>query len=204
MALARSDKHNPAKASAALPDCRFEEADIASWQPAVKQDVIFANASLQWIASHKQVFPHLAAQLAGGGVLAVQMPDNWQEPTHTLMRQVAEFQNYRRRTEQEKAQMVSFGKAMVVQQLLNVIDDFGALVVQKSLGLAEHGGLALTPLGEYPDGKRPACANRRAGKGDQQAAHGLLALLRLTARKQAQIFPVTFHVYGFQNSLGSQ
>ncbi|SQC93519.1 Trans-aconitate 2-methyltransferase [Cedecea neteri] len=79
-----------AKASAALPDCRFEEADIATWQPAVKQDVIFANASLQWITNHKQVFPHLAAQLADGGVLAVQMPDNWQEPTHTLMRQVAD------------------------------------------------------------------------------------------------------------------
>ncbi|WP_336818725.1 trans-aconitate 2-methyltransferase [Cedecea sp. MMO-103] len=79
-----------AKAGAALPDCRFEEADISTWQPAVKQDVIFANASLQWIANHKQVFPHLAAQLADGGVLAVQMPDNWQEPTHTLMRQVAD------------------------------------------------------------------------------------------------------------------
>ncbi|VEB97831.1 Trans-aconitate 2-methyltransferase [Cedecea lapagei] len=78
------------KASAALPDCHFEEADIASWQPALKQDVIFANASLQWIANHKQLFPHLAAQLADGGVLAVQMPDNWQEPTHTLMRQVAD------------------------------------------------------------------------------------------------------------------
>lgn len=79
-----------AKAAAALPDCRFEEADIASWQPEVKQDVIFANASLQWIPNHKQVFPHLASQLAAGGVLAVQMPDNWQEPTHSLMRQVAD------------------------------------------------------------------------------------------------------------------
>lgn len=77
------------KARAALPDCQFESADIAHWQPTVKQDVIYANASLQWLGDHPSLFPHLAAQLAEGGVLAVQMPDNWQEPTHTLMRQVA-------------------------------------------------------------------------------------------------------------------
>lgn len=77
------------KARAALPDCQFEQADVAHWQPAVKQDVIYANASLQWLSDHRELFPHLAAQLADNGVLAVQMPDNWQEPTHILMRQVA-------------------------------------------------------------------------------------------------------------------
>lgn len=77
------------KARAALPDCQFEQADVAHWQPTVKQDVIYANASLQWLSDHRELFPHLAAQLADNGVLAVQMPDNWQEPTHILMRQVA-------------------------------------------------------------------------------------------------------------------
>ena len=77
------------KARAALPTCQFEQADVTSWTPAVKQDVIYANASLQWVGNHPELFPHLAAQLAENGVLAVQMPDNWQEPTHTLMRQVA-------------------------------------------------------------------------------------------------------------------
>jgi len=40
-----------------------------------------------------------------------------------LVRKVAEFQNYRRRTEQEKAILVDIGKGMVVQQLLDVVDD---------------------------------------------------------------------------------
>jgi molecular chaperone GrpE len=44
--------------------------------------------------------------------------------TERLMRQAAEFQNYRRRTEQEKTQMVSFGKGLVIQALLDVFDDF--------------------------------------------------------------------------------
>ncbi|NIY46412.1 trans-aconitate 2-methyltransferase [Cedecea colo] len=77
------------KARSALPDCRFEQADIARWQPPVKQDVIYANASLQWLSNHRTLFPQLADQLAESGVLAVQMPDNWQEPTHALMRQAA-------------------------------------------------------------------------------------------------------------------
>lgn len=42
-----------------------------------------------------------------------------------LLRQAAEFQNYRRRTEQEKTQSVSLGKTLVVQRLLDVVDDFG-------------------------------------------------------------------------------
>jgi len=46
------------------------------------------------------------------------------ETTNRLMRQAAEFQNYRRRTEKEKSQMVSFGKSLVIQQLLDVVDDF--------------------------------------------------------------------------------
>ena len=73
-----------------LPGCQFEEDDIGHWQPQKKQDVIFANASLQWINHHETLFPHLAAQLAPHGILAVQMPDNWQEQSHRLMREVAE------------------------------------------------------------------------------------------------------------------
>lgn len=44
--------------------------------------------------------------------------------TDQLKRQAAEFQNYRRRTEQEKAQSVALGKSLVISSLLDVIDDF--------------------------------------------------------------------------------
>lgn len=78
------------EASQTLPDCRFVEADIATYRPERPADVIYANASLQWLTDHQRLFPYLVSNLAQGGVLAVQMPDNWQEPSHTLMRQVAQ------------------------------------------------------------------------------------------------------------------
>ncbi|CNI39577.1 MULTISPECIES: trans-aconitate 2-methyltransferase [Yersinia] len=73
-----------------LPDCAFLETDIRQWQPSEPQDLIYANASLQWITDHQQLFPDLLTKLAPGGVLAVQMPDNLDEPSHRAMREVAE------------------------------------------------------------------------------------------------------------------
>jgi trans-aconitate 2-methyltransferase len=52
-------------------------------------DVILANAVLQWVPDHARLFPALAAKLAPGGALAVQMPDNLGEPAHRLMREIA-------------------------------------------------------------------------------------------------------------------
>jgi trans-aconitate 2-methyltransferase len=72
-----------------LPQCRFELSDITAWQPATPPDLIFANAVLHWIPDHDSLFPRLLSMLAAGGVLAVQMPDNLDEATHRLMREVA-------------------------------------------------------------------------------------------------------------------
>ncbi len=83
-----------AETRSALPDCLFVEADIRNWQPEQALDLIFANASLQWLPDHYELFPHLVSLLSPLGVLAVQMPDNWLEPTHVLMREVAWEQNY--------------------------------------------------------------------------------------------------------------
>lgn len=72
-----------------LPGADFEWGDIAQWAPKVAPDLIYANASLQWVAEHASLIPRLFASLAPGGVLAIQMPDNRAEPSHRLMREVA-------------------------------------------------------------------------------------------------------------------
>ena len=71
-----------------LPDVNFEIADIVGWG-GENFDVILANAVIQWIPDHAARLPALVAKLAPGGSLAVQTPDNLDEPSHRLMREVA-------------------------------------------------------------------------------------------------------------------
>ena len=72
-----------------LPGVRFEQRTIEAWDDPGPFDVILANAVLQWLPDHERLFPQLIARLAPGGSLAVQMPDNLDEPAHALMRDVA-------------------------------------------------------------------------------------------------------------------
>ncbi len=78
-----------ASARERLPGTAFEQGDIATWVPTVAPDLIYANAALQWVAGHDTLVPRLFSLLAPGGVLAIQMPDNRQEPSHRLMRDIA-------------------------------------------------------------------------------------------------------------------
>jgi trans-aconitate 2-methyltransferase len=71
------------------PGIHFAEGDIAAWAPTEPPDVVFANASLQWVGRHDALLPRLFQSVAPGGVLAVQMPRNYDFATHALMRQVA-------------------------------------------------------------------------------------------------------------------
>ena len=77
------------KARERLPQGSFVEADIASWSAPARTDLLFANASFQWIPDHQRVLRRLLEALPPGGVLAVQMPDNTGEPSHVLQREVA-------------------------------------------------------------------------------------------------------------------
>lgn len=72
-----------------LPGQTFIEANVAHWVAPAETDVLFANAVFQWVPDHLKHLQRLAGSLRPGGVLAVQMPDNLDEPTHRLMREVA-------------------------------------------------------------------------------------------------------------------
>jgi trans-aconitate 2-methyltransferase len=68
---------------------RWIEADIARWSAPAKGALVFSNATLLWLGAHEQLFAHLLRQLVPGGVLAVQMPRNFDQPSHVLMRETA-------------------------------------------------------------------------------------------------------------------
>jgi trans-aconitate 2-methyltransferase len=79
-----------AEAQRRLPALRFEPADAATWVPEPGADLVFANATYQWIADHFAQLPRVLAALRPGAVLAVQMPDNVNQTTHRLMREIAQ------------------------------------------------------------------------------------------------------------------
>jgi trans-aconitate 2-methyltransferase len=78
-----------AKARKEAPGVTFEQADIARWSPPAPADLLFTNATLHWLDDHATLLPRLAAQLAPGGVFAIQMPDNRASPSHLLMDEAA-------------------------------------------------------------------------------------------------------------------
>src|SRR5262245_44920996 len=63
-----------------LPRCTFVESDIAAWMPDAETDLLFGNAVFHWVPDHPKVLARLLQALRQGGVLAVQMPDNTNEP----------------------------------------------------------------------------------------------------------------------------
>ena len=77
-----------------LPQVSFELADITQWRPPRAPDLIYSNATLQWVGEHRALIPRLFSLLAPGGVLAVQMPDNLREPSHLAMAEVAQQPAY--------------------------------------------------------------------------------------------------------------
>ena len=66
---------------------RFLEADIAQWTPEAPYDAIYSNAALQWVGDHESLFPRLLSFVRPGGALAIQVPVNFDEPGHRLIRE---------------------------------------------------------------------------------------------------------------------
>jgi trans-aconitate 2-methyltransferase len=69
---------------------RFEQGDLATWTAAQPVDVVFANASLQWVPDHPALIERLRDQLTDHGQLAVQVPANFDHPTHTVADRVGQ------------------------------------------------------------------------------------------------------------------
>lgn len=74
-----------AEARAAHPEIIWIEADIGAWSAETPPDLIFSTAALHWLPDHARLFPRLVESVRPDGVLAVQMPRNFDEPSHTAI-----------------------------------------------------------------------------------------------------------------------
>ena len=77
-----------------LTDLRFVKGDLTNWEAEKPADLLYANAVFQWVPDHLSVLSRSMDSLKPGGVLAVQMPDNLNEPTHLLMEDVAKSPDF--------------------------------------------------------------------------------------------------------------
>lgn len=69
------------------PDLDFMTLDASGDMSALngKFDVVFSNACIQWVPGHEQLLPKMFALLRCGGVMAVQIPMNCDEPIHQII-----------------------------------------------------------------------------------------------------------------------
>jgi trans-aconitate 2-methyltransferase len=79
-----------ARARASQVRATWIDGEVETWSPPHRYDVIFSNAALHWIPNHRTLLPKLMAHLNAGGVLAFQVPHNFDAPSHVLMRDVAQ------------------------------------------------------------------------------------------------------------------
>jgi trans-aconitate 2-methyltransferase len=81
-----------------VPDIGFEIADLRDWSPSEPVDVLVSNATLQWVPGHLDLLPSLVAAVAPGGWFAFQVPGNFDEPSHTIRRDLAALPAYAEHT----------------------------------------------------------------------------------------------------------
>jgi trans-aconitate 2-methyltransferase len=72
------------------PDWKWIDSTVEAWRPEIAYDLVFSNACLHWVKDHGVVFPRLFSHVAPGGALAVQMPNSFHTPAHTLMKEVSQ------------------------------------------------------------------------------------------------------------------
>ncbi len=63
--------------------------DVAGWKPQDDTDVIVTNAVLQWVPGHDAILRSWVAALPSGAWIALQVPGNFEAPSHALVRELA-------------------------------------------------------------------------------------------------------------------
>ena len=71
----------------------WRQADLAAWAPdqpsGEPYDVIYSNATFQWLDHPQILLPRLMGFVAPGGAFAFQVPVNLKAPSHALIEEVA-------------------------------------------------------------------------------------------------------------------
>ena len=83
-----------ARAAADVPGVAFTVGDLRTWSPERPVDVLVSNATLQWVPGHLDLLPRLLRYVVPGGWFAFQVPGNFDQPSHTIRRDLADAEPY--------------------------------------------------------------------------------------------------------------
>jgi trans-aconitate 2-methyltransferase len=85
-----------ARAEAAQrPRLSFTLGDLREWRPPRPADVLVSNAVLQWVPGHMDVVRCWPDLLSPGGWLAIQLPGNFDQPSHAILRDLVTSDRWR-------------------------------------------------------------------------------------------------------------
>jgi trans-aconitate 2-methyltransferase len=77
------------------PNLSFALGDVWDWAPERPVDVLVCNAVLQWVPGHDELLLRWADLLAPGGWLAFQLPGNFDQPSHAIVKEMAQSPRWR-------------------------------------------------------------------------------------------------------------
>lgn len=89
------------KAQAGNEDDRatYELADVSTWSTPEPVDLVVSNALFQWVPDQLTVIGRLAGLVAPGGTFALQVPRNYDAPSHRLLHEISSQAPYGEHTE---------------------------------------------------------------------------------------------------------
>ncbi|CAM4372885.1 Trans-aconitate 2-methyltransferase [Mycobacterium basiliense] len=68
--------------------------DLRNWTPQPDTDVVISNAALHWVPEHSDLLVRWVDELPAGSWLAIQVPGNFETPSHAVVRALARREPY--------------------------------------------------------------------------------------------------------------
>ena len=99
--------------------------DVRDWAPEPDTDVVVSNAVLQWVPGHPALLDEWSRKLPPGAWLAIQVPGNFDAPSHRSIRELAARDEWTERLEPAG-----------ILQPRNVLDPTGYATVLAAAGCA--------------------------------------------------------------------
>lgn len=67
----------------------FQNVAVENFAPTEQFDLVFSNAALQWVGNHEELIVKMLPWIKPGGTLAIQMPQNFEHPSHRIAEETA-------------------------------------------------------------------------------------------------------------------